>query len=36
MDLPVGEKWFIGYNFGIENGAESKFGTNKGLIVLKF
>ena len=29
------EKWFTGYNFGIENGAESKFGTNEELIVLK-
>ena len=29
------EKWFTGYKFGIENGTESKFGTNKELIVLK-
>ena len=25
-------KWFIGYNFGIDDGAESKFGTLKKLI----
>ena len=29
------EKRFTGYNFGIENEAESKFGTNKELIVLR-
>ena len=27
-------KCFIGYNFGIDDGAESKFGTHKELIVL--
>ena len=27
-------KWFIGYNLGIDDGAESKFGTHKELIVL--
>ena len=27
-------KWNIGSNFGIDNGAESKFGTHKELIVL--
>ena len=27
-------KWFIGYNFGIDDGAESKFGTHKELIIL--
>ena len=27
-------KWIIGYNFGIDDGAESKFGTHKELIVL--
>ena len=27
-------KWFIGYNFGIDDDAESKFDTNKELIVL--
>ena len=27
-------KWFIGYNFGINNGAESKFGTHKELNAL--
>ena len=26
-------KWFVSYNFGIDDGAESKFGTNKELIV---
>ena len=26
-------KWFIGQNVGIEDGAESKFGTNTQLIV---
>ena len=29
------EKWTIGYNFGIDDGAESKFGAHKELIVLK-
>ena len=29
------EEWIIGYNnFGIDDGAESKFGTHKELIVL--
>ena len=28
-------KWFIGYNVSIDDGAESKFGTHKELIVLK-
>ena len=27
-------KWFIDYNFGIDDSAESKFGTHKELIVL--
>ena len=27
-------KWFIGYNFGKDDGAESKFGTHKELILL--
>ena len=27
-------KWFIGYNLSIDDGAESKFGTHKELIVL--
>ena len=27
-------KWIIAYNFGIDDGAESKFGTHKDLIVL--
>ena len=27
-------KWFIGHNFGIDDGTESKFGTLKELIVL--
>ena len=27
-------KWFIGYNFGADYEAESKFGTHKELIVL--
>ena len=27
-------KWFIGYNFGIEDDAELKFGTHKELIIL--
>ena len=27
-------KWIIGYNFGIDDGAESKFGKHKELIVL--
>ena len=27
-------KWFIGYNFGIDDGTESKFGSRKELIVL--
>ena len=27
-------KWIIGYNFGIDDGAESKFGTQKELILL--
>ena len=27
-------KWFIGYNFGINDGAESQFRTHKELIVL--
>ena len=30
----TGGKWFIGYNFGIDDGAESKFGIHKVLIVL--
>ena len=29
-------KKIIGYNFGIVDGAESKFGTNKKLITLTF
>ena len=32
-------KWFIGYNFGIDDGAVSKFGTHKELIafnILKY
>ena len=28
-------KWIIACNFGIDDGAESKFGTHKELIVLK-
>ena len=28
-------KWIIGYNFGIDDGAESKFGASKELTVLK-
>ena len=28
-------KRFIGFNFGIDDGAESKFGTHKDIIVLK-
>ena len=27
-------KWFISYNFGIDDGAKSKFGTYKELIAL--
>ena len=27
-------KWFIGYNFGTDDGAELKFSTHKELIVL--
>ena len=27
-------KWINGYHFGIDDGAESKFGTHKELIVL--
>ena len=27
-------KWVTGYNFGIDDNAESKFGTRKELIVL--
>ena len=27
-------KWIIGYNFGIDDGSESKFRTHKELIVL--
>ena len=27
-------KWIISYKFGIDDGAESKFGTNKELMVL--
>ena len=27
-------KWFIGYNFGIDDGAESEFGTHKELTVI--
>ena len=27
-------KWIIGYNFGIDDGTGSKFGTHKELIVL--
>ena len=29
-------KWFIGYNFGTDDDAESKFGTHKELIVLDY
>ena len=28
-------KWFIGYNLGIDHGAESKFRVHKELTVLK-
>ena len=28
-------KWFIGYNFGLDDGAESKTGTHKELIAFK-
>ena len=27
-------KWIIGYNFGIDDGTQSKFGTHEELIVL--
>ena len=27
-------KWIIGYNFGIDDGEDSKFGTHKELMVL--
>ena len=27
-------KWYIGYNFGIDDGAESEFGTYKELTVI--
>ena len=27
-------KWFIGYNFGIDDDTDSKFGTHKEIIVL--
>ena len=30
----TGEKWYIGYNFGIDDGAESEFGTYKELTVI--
>ena len=28
-------KWFIGYNFGLDDGAESKTGTHKELVAFK-
>ena len=28
------QKWIIGYNFGTDDGAESKFGASKELMVL--
>ena len=28
------EKWYIGYNFGIDDGAGSEFGTYKELTVI--
>ena len=29
------QKWFIGYNFGLDDGAESKTGTHKELVAFK-
>ena len=34
--LPECEKWIIGYNFGMDDGAKSNFGAHKELTVLNF